>query len=73
MSDDFIDVLMGREVQISRNAVIAKCIRVIMRANGEEISEEKEIKSQGLVTTLKEEIRISARESIIEWAANGRV
>lgn len=44
-----------------------------MRVNGEEISEEKEIKSQGLVTTLKEEIRISARESIIEWAANGRI
>ncbi|KLT23423.1 hypothetical protein wVul_0626 [Wolbachia endosymbiont of Armadillidium vulgare str. wVulC] len=70
LSDDFIDVLMGREVQISRNAVIAKCSRIITRANGEEISEEKEIKSQGFVTELKEKIRISGRESIAEWAAD---
>ncbi|WP_375603848.1 hypothetical protein NOX90_05470 [Wolbachia endosymbiont of Anurida maritima] len=70
LSGDFIDMLVGREVQISYNDIIAKCSRVITRPNGEEISEEKEIKSQGFVTELKERIRISGRESIVEWAAD---
>lgn len=66
--DELFDALKGE--QISRNAVIAKCSRIIKRTNGEEISEEKEIKSQGFVTELKEKIRISGRESIVEWAAD---
>ncbi|RDD34359.1 hypothetical protein Wcon_01565 [Wolbachia endosymbiont of Cylisticus convexus] len=39
LSNGFIDILMGREVQISRNAVTVKCSRIITRANGKELSE----------------------------------